>query len=416
MSEKLTITTLFLSILLLFVTSQFVGLIFQRLHLPKVVGEIAGGILLGPTCFGYFFPEQFQFIFQNQVDNLSVFYWFGLVLLMFCSGFEFNRNFSRADFKTILWLTIASTAIPLVFGWFITYFMDISNILGKAENTLALKLVVAIAIGITSIPVISRIFFELKIIDTQFSRIVLSTATFHDVLLWILLTIAISLVSAEKATAWYITSHVLITLFFFVIVLLIIPKLMNIFHAKVMKILPINIELTIIIFIMLLFVTIASFLNINIIFGAFLGGIVVAFNKNLGFERSKKYIREFSFSFFIPIYFAIVGLKIDLIHDFDLWFFSYFFVLAMLIQGLTVVITSKFLNYSWLSSVNLAMAMNARGGPGIVLATVGYDFGIINEKFFVSIIMLSLVSSLFAGIWLKFVLKNNYSLLDKNPV
>ena len=111
-----------------------------------------------------------------------------------------------------------------------------------------------------------------------------------------------------------------------------------------------------------------------------------------------------------------MGLKIDLIHDFDLWFFSYFFVLAMLIQGLTVVLTSKFLNYSWLSSVNLAMAMNARGGPGIVLATVGYDFGIINEKFFVSIIMLSLFSSLFAGIWLKFVLKNNYSLLEKNPV
>ena len=52
-------------------------------------------------------------------------------------------------------------------------------------------------------------------------------------------------------------------------------------------------------------------------------------------------------------------------------------------------------------SASLAIAMNARGGPGIVLASTAYAAGIINQTFFVSLVMLSVVTSLAAGSWLE---------------
>ena len=124
------------------------------------------------------------------------------------------------------------------------------------------------------------------------------------------------------------------------------------------------------------------------------------------------HIKEFSFAFFIPVYFAIVGLKLDLLHSFDALFFLGFFAFAVLAQGIAVFLASKFLGYSRLSSFNLAVAMNARGGPGIVLATITYDIGIISENFFVSLVMLSIVTSLLAGSWIRYVLSKDWKLID----
>ena len=92
-------------------------------------------------------------------------------------------------------------------------------------------------------------------------------------------------------------------------------------------------------------------------------------------------------------------------------FFIGFFFLAVLTQGITVLLTAKYLKYTWLSSFNFAMAMNARGGPGIVLATIAFDSGIISENFFVTLIILSILTSLLAGAWLRFIVSRNWKLL-----
>ena len=63
--------------------------------------------------------------------------------------------------------------------------------------------------------------------------------------------------------------------------------------------------------------------------------------------------------------------------------------------------------------MNLAVAMNARGGPGIVLATVALELGIINENFFTTLISLSLATSLITGVWLKYIINKGLPLLDE---
>ena len=410
--EAIALTRFFIAMLLLLLLAYFFGNVFSRFKMPKVVGEIFGGLLLGPTCFGHFFPELYKEIFFNQGQLLSVIYWLGLVLLMFSSGFEIDQNFDKKDKKTIAALVIGTTLIPLIFGWISTHFFDLNKLVGPANNVLSLKLIITVALAITSIPVISKIFLDLGIMKTPFAKIVLATATIHDIVLWVFISIATGLVSSKGLSLTNICIHVIISVSFFIVCLFFIPKLIHWAKQFKLNLIPPGSEAPIIVLILLVFTVIASLLDVNLVFGAFLAGIIVNFIKNPRVEETKQPIKDFSRAFFIPVYFAVVGMKLDLIHHFDLLFFFVFIIFAIIVQTVAVLLTARFLKYGWLSSFNLAVVLNDRGGPCIVLATLAFDLGIISENFFVTLILLAIVTSLTAGSWLRHVLKKNWPLLE----
>ncbi len=114
-------------------------------------------------------------------------------------------------------------------------------------------------------------------------------------------------------------------------------------------------------------------------------------------------IQGFAFAFFIPIYFAIVGLQLDLSRGFSVGFFLLFLVLACAVKAGSVYLGARLAGQASASSLNLAVALNARGGPGIVVASVAYGAGIIDQPFYAVLVMLAIVTSLFAGSWLAHV-------------
>ena len=73
---------------------------------------------------------------------------------MFISGFEIERSFSKGDKKIIIALLLGSTLIPFAAGWLVPQFYDFTPFLGVKGNPLALKIIIAIAVAVTSIPVI----------------------------------------------------------------------------------------------------------------------------------------------------------------------------------------------------------------------------------------------------------------------
>jgi len=103
------------------------------------------------------------------------------------------------------------------------------------------------------------------------------------------------------------------------------------------------------------------------------------------------------------IYFAIVGLQLDLVRGFSPGFFLLFLLLACAIKGGSVYLGARLAGQASASSWNLAVALNARGGPGIVVASVAYGAGIIGQPFYAVLVMLAIVTSLFAGSWLAHV-------------
>ncbi|MUH00706.1 cation:proton antiporter, partial [Scytonema sp. UIC 10036] len=212
--SDLELTRFFVAITLILLFSHVFGYLFYRFKLPRVIGEILGGILLGPTALGHFMPEVYAWIFaafETEGKLISLISYLGLTLLMFISGFEIQKSLDREDKQIILVLAFGSTIVPFLAGLMAPFIYNFKPYIGEKNNELALQLVIAIATSVTSVPVISKIFIDLKIISTRFAKIVLSTAVIHDIVLWIALAIATGLVTSEKLSILSITNTVLAT-------------------------------------------------------------------------------------------------------------------------------------------------------------------------------------------------------------
>jgi Kef-type K+ transport system membrane component KefB len=133
------------------------------------------------------------------------------------------------------------------------------------------------------------------------------------------------------------------------------------------------------------------------------------------FTEALDAIGKVAFAFFIPIYFAIVGLKLDLVHGFSLWLTAAFLLGSCVVKMLSVGLAGRFAGFRGLDLLNLSLTTNARGGPGIVLASVAFDAGIISSKFYTALVLAAVLTSQFAGAWLDYVLRRGWPLLTPKP-
>lgn len=407
------LTRFFFAIATLLISAHTFGYIFSKLKLPKVIGEIFGGLLLGPSFLGTISPAAYAWLFnafEFEGKLISIVYWLGLVLLMFVSGFEIKMSLDQEDKKTVVALLIGST-VPFAAGWLAPFFYDFSPYLGEKQNLLALKIIVGIAVAVTSIPVISKIFLDLNIMNSRFARVILTTATIHDIFLWVALAIATGLVSTESYSVANIISTVTLSFAFLGLALMFLPKLLLLLNDVRYNLLKKSSGAGYVLFLCFLLSAIASLLKVNTIFGAFLAGVTLGVMPAASFGKEKEHIKEIALAFFTPMYFAIVGLKLDLMHQFDLKFFLFFLLFTTVFETTGTLLASRLIKKDWLTSFNFAVAMNTRGGPGIVLATIAFELGIINETFFVTLVLIAILTSLMAGTWFRYVLSKGHELL-----
>ncbi len=399
LTESEIISTL-LALAMLLAFAYVVGTIFEKIKAPRVVGEITGGILIGGTCLYALFPDFISSIFmayEQEGKVLNVFYQLGLIFLMFLSGYNTKLEVDKSNIRSIACLFAGATVIPMVCA---VPFADMFKewFVGGIGNELPYRLVFVIGVAITSIPVISKIFFEMGIMNTRFSNMVLTVATFQDLCLWILLNTATRIATTGDVKLVEMIVVVLITLGLFVVVKLVSD------HAKVISRRLRPITFYSVSFVALLAVcALLSMVGINIMYAAFLVGYVVKAFVGADEETVSRMdsLGNFAFSFFIPIYFALVGIQLNLLHDFSFVRFALFFVLAFGLEAVGTLIMLVFTKLNVKTRINLAITMNARGGPGIVLATVAYSYDIISIEFFTVLILTTMLSSMIAGYWLR---------------
>lgn len=404
------LTTFLFAIAALLIAAHLLGYLAERLSIPRVIGEVAGGLLLGPTILGYFFPQAFHALFLGFSAEGSLFGFLsqlGLLLLMFTSGLKFQHRFEKTDTKIGIAIIIGSTVLPFLIGWYATYLFSPAQFLGTANSVVALKIVMAISIAVTSIPVISKIFADLGILHSRFAKIVIGIAGVHDIILWVALAVAAGVVSTHHGVnATVLFESLGVTLGFLLVCVAVVPWVLKRITSKRANFLFRASFLGYFLIILLVLSDIAGYLNVDVMYGALLAGIAtkLALPKNLA-ERVENSVREISFSLFIPLYFGIVGLSLDLAKNFNFGFFVLYVLFATIVQTVVVYVTCRIIKNDRLTSFNLAAAMNARGGPGIVLSTVAYSLGIINQDFYAILVLLALVTSWMAGSWLRHVLK-----------
>ena len=390
------ISTTFLALFLLLISAFLGGKLCEKIKAPKVVGEILGGMLIGGSGIGLLFPEFMNTVFTGYAEEgkvLNMFYQLGLSFLMFSSGFNTSICITKKNAKNYGLLFFGATVIPMLVGIpFINMFYD--GFVGSAGNKIAFSLVFLISAAITSIPVISKIFFDIGMMNTKFSNMVLTVSTLQDLCLWILLNIAISIIETGKFEVVSLITTTALT-----IGLLVLTNVLGYFIKK----LNIKIEknvLPISFLVLFIFIFGLSKLNINIMYSAFIGGYIM---KALLPEDSEDItnIKDFAFSFFIPVYFALVGLQLDVVHNFSLTKFAVFFIIVFGLEFIGTSVAMLFSKFKMITKLSFGITMNARGGPGIVLATTAFAYNIINIEFFTVLILTTMLSSTIAGYWLQ---------------
>lgn len=411
---EVEITRFFFAMVALMGMAHFVGSLFVRMKMPRVIGEIAGGLILGPTVLGAIAPGAYEWIFKGFAGEdklLAMASEFGLVLLMFMSGMEIKARFAREDRKVAFPLLAGATLLPFIVGTAAPRVFDFKSYMGPNGNLSSLTIIIGIAVAITSIPVISKIFIDLGIMHTRFARICLTVATVEDIALWGLLAVAISLSKSADPSVYDVVKTPVVTLIFFLVAMMVIPRLLNGLCRTPARNVVENRPVRLALLTCFGMVAVSELLGVKEMFGALLAGMAITRLPSDVVEVVRTKVKAFALVFFTPIYFAIVGLKLDLLKSFDPAFFLGFFLFCCVVKSLATAAAGRFTTGDWLSTANLAAALNTRGGPGIVLASVAFDAGIIDERFFITMVLTAVVTSLVAGVWFRYVLSQGWPLL-----
>jgi Kef-type K+ transport system membrane component KefB len=406
------LTSVLFILLLLVGLAHMLGWLFVKLRQPKVAGEILAGIVLGPALIGRL-PATSAITagIKHQENILNFVYWLGLLLLMFLSGAETQQLFSRDERREVGWLTIVGTGIPFVLGLTLGPWLIRPALAGPAGNRISLIIILAVAVAVTSVPVVSKIFADLKILHTRFARLVLGVAVLEDIVLWLALAVATALAGSTVLDPRAISYHLITTIAFFLLGLTIVPRIVKRINKSRFNVFARQSPVGYALAVLLGYCAIAGALDVSLVFAAFLAGFAVVHKKRRLFADALDAIGKVSFAFFIPAYFAIVGLKLDLVRGLSFWMIALFLLGSCAIKIASVSIAGRFAGFRRLDLINLAITTNARGGPGIVLASVAFDHGIISASFYTTLVLAAVLTSQFAGAWLDYVLRKGWPLL-----
>ncbi|HEY3930057.1 MAG TPA: cation:proton antiporter [Candidatus Koribacter sp.] len=407
------LTTILLLLLLLVGFAQLLGYLFAKLRQPKVIGEILAGILLGPALLGriHFAGKTLTDVSTHHATIVNFVYWLGLLFLMFLSGAETRELFTRQERREVSWLTLVGTGIPFALGLIFGPKLVGPAIEGPNGSKISLVLILAVGVAVTSVPVISKIFADLKILNTRFARLVLGVAVLEDIVLWAALAVATAMAGKAALNPKHMAYHLVATAGFFVLGLTLLPRAVKRFNKAGFNVLAKHSPVAYVLAVLFAYCVVAGALDVSLVFAAFLAGFAVVHKKRRLFAEALEAIGQVSFAFFIPVYFAIVGLKLDLVKGLSWWMLAAFIVGSCVVKIVSVSLAGKLAGFRKLELINLALTTNARGGPGIVLASVAYDAGIINATFYTTLVLAAVITSQFAGAWLDYVLRKGWPLL-----
>ena len=396
----------FLSMVLLLVGALAGSRLFERLRMPRVIGEIVGGMAFGPSMLGLISRDAHEWLFAGfpaQAALLSAFYWFGLVLLMFTAGFNMQAEGAGGSRRIVSALIVGALVVPFALGY------ASAPLFGETQrgDAFAFKLVMAIGFAVTSIPVLSRIFLDLGMMGTCFARNIMGAAMIQDLVLWTVLAVATAVQQGGAADAAGVGRVIAITIAFVLASLAFAPAAMRAMRRQIFGKFSEASLTGYTMSLCLVFVAAASLLEVNIVFAALVAGLVMTRFPSSLLARVKQHITDISIWFFVPLYFALVGLRLDLAHQLNAPLTLFFIVASTAIKLVSCTTAAKVGGADWAGAIDYGIAMNTRGGPGIVLASVALAAGIIDERMFTALVAASILTALGTGIWLRWRLAHD---------
>ncbi|KAG8742268.1 K(+)/H(+) antiporter [Ceratobasidium sp. 414] len=397
-------------VIIIFMT-QLLATILGRIKQPRVIAEVIGGVILGPTVMGRI-PREYglrcpsfkmlmvaadfsQSIFPPEsLPYLSLVATIGLVLFMFVIGLELDVSVVRRKAKTSLAISVAGMLLPFAVGVGIAvpiYHEFVDHTKSSFGHFL---LFVGVAISITAFPVLCRILTELRLLDTDVGVTVLSAGVGNDVVGWILLALAVALVNASTGlTALWI----LLTCVGWAIFLLLPVKWGFKWLAHRTGCLESGQPNPLMMTITLLLVFTSAFftdvIGVHAIFGGFLAGLVIPRDNGFAISLLEK-IEDIVSILFLPLYFTLSGLKtnLGLLNNGVTWGYTILIiVVAFFGKFIGCAATARFMGYNTRESGAIGMLMSCKGLVELIVLNVGLSAGILDTRTFSMFVVMAIV-------------------------
>lgn len=401
---------LFFQLSLILTSAMLFSYVARKLNQPAILGELLAGVLIGSTVLGFVLPNFYEYLFK-QFPNVNMardsLLLIGLLFFLFSTGMEVNLNQMRGRIKQVAWVSSLGILIPFLFGvGLVLLFPTLWNYSLDTDGW-TLPFFIGIALSISALPVIARILLDLNLLDKEIGSMILTSAVLNDIVGWALFAVCLNLIKTNGANAnlTEIAGSVIFVLLTISLVTYFVGNyLLNWLNQK-------NISGALIGVAAIFVFTSAAlteWLGIHPVFGAFLVGVVFTqFKLNESNKQSQQALYQIAVFLFAPLYFASVGIEVDFIQNFDVSLVLIVTLVAIISKVLGAGFGARLGGFDWKTSWAIGFGLTARGAIGIILSIVALENKVIDERVFVALVVMALVTSVVSGVGLKRVMKSN---------
>ena len=392
------LSILLFQVIVVVMAARMLGSLVQRLGQPAVVGEMAAGILLGPSFLGLHFPAVQGLIFPAaSLGGLQLLSQVGVILFLFVVGLDLDLAHLRNQAHAALLVSHVSIIIPLFLGVALSLF--IFPALGPAHGVfLPFALFIGVAMSITAFPVLVRILEERGMTRSFLGATAITCAAVGDATAWCLLALVVAIAGA---TGWWsaAVTMVLVLLFSLLMLFGIMPLATRWVERRLQDAAPGNGWVAYTLAFVFAAALITELIGIHALFGAFLAGVALS-----GSEPLRVFLKErlesFSSVFLLPLFFAFTGLRtqIGLLAGWQSW------AMCAAIVGVAIagklggtLFAARWTGMGWRDSFSLGALMNTRGLVELIVLNLGYDLGILPPRIFAMMVLMALITTVMTG-------------------
>ena len=398
---------IFRNLAIIIFAAEFMGLLAKKCKAPQVVGQIIAGLLIGPAIFNIVQPSDFL----NQMAEI------GVVLLMFSAGLETDLKELIRTGPLALAVACVGVAVPLLGGFVLFSLLMYGGFPEVGSNEFFRALFIGSIMTATSVTISVQTLRELGHLKGKIGTLILSAAIIDDVIGIIVLTFVISLSGGDTSGNSSIGKVLLQILLFFIVTIgvgILVYKLFKLLNKKYEH--RRRIPIFGLAFALLMSFVAEEFFGIADITGAYAAGIILSSIKDSDYVAQKMDIS--SYMIFGPIFFVNIGLKTSFADmTGELIVFSILFVIVSLItKVIGCGLTAKLAKNSWKDSLKVGVGMMTRGEVALIVASKGLNVGLMDQKYFVAVILLIICSSIVTPIILKLLYKGEPLPGEEKPV
>ncbi|PHM27989.1 cation:proton antiporter [Xenorhabdus budapestensis] len=399
-AEEILLRLLYQLIIILIVTRLFVWISRSFLGQTAVAGEILAGLVLGPSIAGALFPELMESIFPKESSTIFIgISQIGLILLMFEIGleFEFGEKLRKSRFAVAV-ISIAGVFLPFTVGFFSAEWIWNSMTVPRPDKN-AFQLFFALALSITAIPILGRIFMELGLAHTRTAALIIGAAAIDDIVGWILLGAILTLFVSNYQFDQFMFNIFGIVIYIILIFLIVRPLLRRWLSSRLRKEKRLShTVMACIIIVLFLSASVTSYLGIFALIGSFAIGVVLHENREFVI-RWKESIGSLVHVFFLPIFFTYTGLRTDIgsLSGPDEWMMCLLVcLLAFVTKFGGTYIASRLLGENRRIAATIGISMNTRALMELIVLNIGYDLGILPPNIFTMLVIMAILSTFIA--------------------